>query len=215
MDDSLTVPTPLRESPPSPPILRASYPNHSTQHGELQEPPIRHSAATLPARLGVHFASTTQGDTEVEQQPSLFEMAWPTVDNHLLLTIIMTTLVLLCGNWMSLVCTFIAMLLSCSALYDDITSTGHSRLPKAKISLLLNMAAIFLMAAVWHQILLPNEVSAGGRGGGGGGEGGGGKKPSCISAMFCTIRSCPFSAFGYSYRYHKPITHAACFCSDV
>ena len=51
---------------------------------------------------------------EVTQQPSIFEMAWPTQDNHLLLSIVMTTLVLLCGNWMSLACTFIAMILSCS-----------------------------------------------------------------------------------------------------
>ena len=51
---------------------------------------------------------------EVKQQPSIFEMAWPTQDNHLLLSIVMTTLVLLCGNWMSLACTFIAMILSCS-----------------------------------------------------------------------------------------------------
>eukprot|EP00731_Ephydatia_muelleri_P025568 Em0017g651a len=143
---------------------------------------------------------------EVKQQPSIFEMAWPTQDNHLLLSIVMTTLVLLCGNWMSLACTFIAMILSCSALYDDIT--GYSGLPKAKVSLLLNMVALLLMAAMWYQVLLSNEVSAGGGGGGGG-------RLSCSSAMFCTLRFCPFSPYGYSYRYHKPITHAACFCSYV
>ncbi|KAL5479445.1 hypothetical protein EMCRGX_G022969 [Ephydatia muelleri] len=112
-------------------------------------------SATLPDQLGVYFASIAQGDMEVKQQPSIFEMAWPTQDNHLLLSIVMTTLVLLCGNWMSLACTFIAMILSCSALYDDIT--GYSGLPKAKVSLLLNMVALLLMAAMWYQVLLSNE----------------------------------------------------------
>ena len=95
--------------------------------------------------------------------------------------------------------------LPCQALHDDIT--GYSGLPKAKVSLLLNMLALLLMAAMWYQVLLSNEVSAGGGGGGG--------HLSCSSAMFCTLRFCPFSPYGYSYRYHKPITHAACFCSYV
>lgn len=80
-------------------------------------------------------------------------------DNYLTLSIVMTIIVIVLGNWLPILCTLPSILISCKAREEERRQNFAAARTKANISLSLNIGAVLLMILIWSAVTLPRMVT--------------------------------------------------------